>query len=206
MKFHSLSMPCFLSFVLSASYMWMESDAINIDGMVRLYRGDGVSPDDWSDSSGTGGALLLEASGQAFVFESPYAAAGGTDRLVYSFDATNGCARTTDSTGLPSGAQPRTIMGWINHRGFPEGNSVPFGYGTMKAAQAFNVFNNPNEISFDWAYGGDESFTNFYTASDGFKLNAWFHVAITYDGKDMRAYVNGAKKREVNDMTPNTQL
>ena len=181
--------------------MWMESDAINIDGMVRLYRGDVLN--DWSDSSGTGGgALLLYGSGQSFVTESPYAAAGGTDRLVFSFDDTNGCARTTDSAGLPSGAQPRTMMGWINHKSFIN-MAVPFGYGKMAPAQAFNVYNSPNlDISFDWAHGGDGSFTNFYKLS----LNAWFHVAITYDGTHMRAYVNGAKKREVNDMTPNTQL
>ena len=182
----------------------MESDAINIDGMVRLYRGDVLN--DWSDSSGTGGALLLDGSGQTFVTESPYAAAGGTDRLVFSFDTTRGCARTTESTGLPSGAQPRTMMGWFNQESFIN-HAVPFGYGRMTTAHAFNLYITPaSEISFDWAGGGDGSFLTFYTADDGFSLNAWFHVAITYDGTHMRAYVNGEIQREVNDMTPNTQL
>ena len=109
----------------------MESDAINIDDMVCLYRLEGDYDDDGSSSK------HLSASGAAigFASETPYGhVSGSSSRQVVHFSA-NGAFASTDGNYLPSGAESRTMMGWFKQTGTPSSWYwwVPFGQHTIWA-------------------------------------------------------------------------
>jgi hypothetical protein len=99
------------------------------------------------------------------------------------FNGVNQWAQTTGLSGLGSGNQPHTIEAWINPSAIP---SAPAG--------VLMLGNQPN---------GSE---NWFLRSDGvlvigtfggiaggvpLPLNAWTHVAVSFDGINHRVYING---------------
>ena len=90
--------------------MATQTCATNIDGMLRLFRGDG----NFADSTGNSADLVLHPgtgeadAGITFVSDTPYS---NTSRLVFDFKE-KGSARGS-AKDLPGGAAPRTIIGWF---------------------------------------------------------------------------------------------
>lgn len=147
MKFHFTSYPIFLLCTFIASHMCWISDAINIDGMVRLYRGEG----DYNDGGPDAKHLTQSnGSGMSFVTASPYGhVSGSSSRQVAQFSGA-GARYTTDTTGLPAGASPRTMMGWLNWNGSANpGWQASWSYGNNAIDEAFNQCVSHGEILMD---------------------------------------------------------
>ena len=180
--------------------MWMESDAINIDGMLRLYRVEGNYNDDGSNSktltsapNGSGGAVN-------FVSETPYGhVSGSSSRQVIQFGGTGG-RLFTDGSGLPSGTNSRTMIGWFKQS--TAGVDVPFGYGKAEVGKSFNAYLTNSRIFIDF-WAGCESI-----ASSAFNSNQWYHVAYTWDGtnSNLKMYIGGSEFSSATGScnTPNT--
>ena len=182
--------------MLSASSMWMESDAINIDGMRRLYRLEGDYNDDGSSSK-----HLSESGPIGFVTETPYGhVAGSSSRQVVQVTANSGKA-STDGYGLPYGNASRTMLGWFKDSGGgnPTGWKAPFAYGANSSQQAWNLILRNGNIEIDY-YD-----LNIFPFSTPYSANTWYHVALSYDGTNIQIHINGELKAQGNpDTNPNT--
>ena len=99
---------------------------------------------------------------------------------------------TIPGTGLPLGNSPRTVELWVATKTTSwASNTHPIvSYGTAAARQAFalDMETFPNIELYDW---GDPSvvFDTGLTQQAG-----WFHLAATYDGTKLHAFVNGVEK------------
>ena len=167
--------------LLSLSFLWKESDAIYISGMLRLFRGEG----DYTDLSGNGYNLSTQGSGQSFVTATPY---GVQSRQVMRFANAGRAIGSAD--GLPAGSAHRTIIGWFNYDGGASGNG-PFGYGAQDCnnayyAHMYSAPTNPTLALDQWCQvEGINPFLNPVSA------NTWYHVAFSWDGTNNRGYLNG---------------
>ncbi len=101
----------------------------------------------------------------------------------FSFDGINDSVNMTD-TGLPSGTQDRTIVGWLKTGS--SGEKYFFSYGTDVATQAFafGILDNKLTIS--------NSGTNISSASN-VNDSTFHHVAVTYNstGDVYKLYIDG---------------
>ena len=195
MKFHFTSYPIFLLGTIFASHMCQMSDAIYIDGMLRLFRGEGNYNDLINGQNG-----FTEGSGHSFQTQT-LPTAGAQARQVMYF---NGNGRMLGSaTDLPGGAAPRTIIAWFKTDRASNPNG-PIGYGEPGCNNAY----------YTWISGGNQLNLDQWCQNEGINpiihpvaVNTWYHLAISYDGTSNRAYVNGVLVATgVPDAPPNTQL
>jgi len=120
-------------FLLLASLRVKEVNAVYVEGMVCLFRGEG----NYNDSTGTSDPLTTHPkngqsdAGITFASDTPY---GSKPRSVFNFNG-NGRARGP-ADGLPGGADIRTIVGWVKNTGSWGGYA--FGYG--KGGSCNNAF------------------------------------------------------------------
>ena len=94
------------------------------------------------------------------------------------------------NTGLPAGNDPRTLSAWVKLDVVPDACSSLFQWGEL-ADQAISGMMVCN--------GGTGFFVggNADIMSDGtVEQNVWSYIAITYDGENLRVYVNGELDKE----------
>jgi len=186
-------------FLLLASLRVKEVNAVYVEGMVRLFRGEG----NYDDSTGISSALTTHPidgksdAGITFVSDTPY---GSKPRSVFNFNG-NGRARGP-SDDLPGGADIRTMVGWFKRAG---GISGPFGYGMNVCGMAFYVLIlSTGRVDLDYWCGGYNEGINPIMSSH---VNMWYHIAVIWDGTNNIAYVNGVEiKRGTPDRLPNTAV
>jgi hypothetical protein len=167
-----------------ASFMVREADAIYIPDIVRLFRGDDETLED--KASGKHLSYYGE-TGLTYPDETPY---GDDTRKVFQF---GGVSRASGSAeGLPSGKDPRTIMGWIKvGPDYPTTlGSTPFGYGANAAHKAYLIY-----MRADHKYEIDQYAMNDEAPGiHDVPINTWFHVAGTYDENNNNVlYENGVR-------------
>ncbi len=172
------------------SFMTREADAIYVPGIVRLFRGDG----DLIDAANVGGSTDLTRtieSSPTFEDETPY---NGVSRQVFYFDGTGHALGSP--AGLPSGSEPRTIMGWIKKETKTHDNNLAhfFGYGGDIAGSycnsAYGLFFSGTIFELDqWCTL--ENIDSITTTFD-----KWFHFAASWDGTENTLYIDGEIKGE----------
>ena len=99
------------------------------------------------------------------------------------FVATTGTTATISS--IPTGNQSRTIAFWYNVNA-NTANSAIFSYGTAAANKTFGMYIQDTGRPVFQAYGTDAVF-----GTDSFAINTWHHAVLTYDGTNVRVYMNG---------------
>lgn len=150
-------------------------------GLASWWSGEGNTNDVHGSNHGTPqGGLSYGAGkvGQAFVLN-------GTDGY---FD--------TPSNGIPAGNAARTVEMWLK----PRADSVAldqntaFFYGAVALRRGFG-------IDMDGLTGSGNVrlqvfifFTDINGIDTGVKPDTYFHVAATYDGTTLRAFINGVEK------------
>ncbi len=112
----------------------------------------------------------------------------GNADSAYHFDGTAYLECKTP-VGLPVGSQPRTMSAWIYREGTSVNQCICH-YGRVADGQMFGLIlskNAPNRLYF-WGYGwpGPD-----LSSSATVALNIWTFVAVTYDGDQIRLYVDG---------------
>lgn len=95
-------------------------------------------------------------------------------------------ARWLQSTVLPSPLTAWTIAGWIRLISDDNYWNNFFGIGTGDPFQGGEIGTSNDGVTFQIFYTGNAS-TNGSTLTVG----TWYHVGITYDGTNYRAYLNG---------------
>lgn len=106
-----------------------------------------------------------------------------------SFDGVNEYL-TASTTDFVSGTSARSISGWV----YPTTSSatrVPFAYGTCGTGndtKAFGVYISTSDVLNFWGCGTGD-FSTGVTISE----NTWTHIAVTYDGTNVKVFVNGAQ-------------
>jgi hypothetical protein len=143
-----------------------------------------------------GSAIAVDGSGNGnngTVREATVAA--GRFGNARSFDGVNDWVEVADSASLDL-STAMTLEAWVNP-------SARTGWHTILlkeagATMAYEMYGNNPDISrpaayFNTAGGALRAVTG--TAAVG--LNAWTHIAVTYDGTNMRMYVNGTLVRSV---------
>jgi hypothetical protein len=168
-----------------ASFMAREADAIYLPGIVRLFRGNDETLQD--QASGMDLSYSGE-TGLTYPIETPY---GNDTRKVFQFGGVGWAKGSAE--GLPSGSEPRTIMGWIKKE--KETNLQfsphPFGYGGFACNMYYAIYF-PEEDKIEL----DQWCTNENTGGHTIILDEWFHFAGTWDGTNNRVYIDGEKKSE----------
>lgn len=99
------------------------------------------------------------------------------------FVATTGTTATISS--IPTGNQSRTIAFWYNVNA-NTANSAIFSYGTAAANKTFGMYIQDTGRPVFQAYGTDAVF-----GTGSFASNTWHHAVLTYDGTNVRVYMNG---------------
>ncbi len=137
-----------------------------------------------SDSSGNGFAGTL-IGGPTWVV--------GTDGGALQFDGLNDYVDFGNPASWPAGKSPRTLCGWGKTNSVSPGWRWMASYGSEGTGLAMFIGMNGSTL-YVGGYGDDISFNN------GWKVNEWCHVAVTYDGTIAKAYLNG---KEVGSATKN---
>lgn len=93
-------------------------------------------------------------------------------------------------TGLPTGANVRSISLWYYHPA-GEGAAAPryhLGYGTAATRQAFEFY------TYRYQEFGFDVYTNSaYRSSAGvLTADTWYHFVLAYDGTDVKIWMNGS--------------
>jgi len=107
-----------------------------------------------------------------------------------SFDGSTQYISKTGPTGFNRGTDPRTIAGWVYVTDTAD-VKVPFAYGLCGASnggKAFGVYLDAAETINFWGCGSSD-FSTGVTVTPG----AWTHLAVTYDGTNVRVYKNGTQ-------------
>ena len=108
--------------------------------------------------------------GQAFLFD-------GVDDYV-----------TGTMTSLPTGTSARSMGGWLNVTDTAS-VKVPFVYGSCSSTgDAFGVYLDASEDLHFWGCAAADFDTNTLVST-----NVWHHVMATYDGTDVRVYLDGVQ-------------
>ena len=90
-----------------------------------------------------------------------------------------------DDSIFPSGSSPRTLSVWVNHSNLLTTVQAPLVYGTGDTGQAYGLFQKDSELIVG-GYSDDITLNTIPT------INNWYHLAMTYDGTTVRAYVDGS--------------
>jgi len=96
---------------------------------------------------------------------------------------------TTPLTDLPAGASTRSASLWIKWNGSATYNVI-FGYGDNAAgSKMFGAFLDPGGNLFCW--NNYQSNSENYDTGIDITAGTWTHIALTYDGTNIRTYKNG---------------
>jgi Concanavalin A-like lectin/glucanases superfamily/Fibronectin type III domain len=137
----------------------------------------------------TGTLVGADSSGRAPLLTYSQVALGATGALPHDVDTgatANGscCIGSAPATQLPRFNSARTVEAWVKPTD-TYGRWVA-GWGTTATDRAFDVGIDGTDVLVS-EYAGDLTFPIGHTLVDG----AWHHLAVTYDGTSVRAYVDG---------------
>jgi hypothetical protein len=103
-----------------------------------------------------------------------------------NFDGTDDYL-TSGVTGLPTAAKPRSFGGWIKMTSDTAATKVPFAYGNcVTNGDAFGIsIDSSEDLSF-WGCG-----TANFSTSTTVTVGDWHHVMSTYDGSNVKVFLDG---------------
>lgn len=175
--------------------MSLYSSTVLADTPLRYYRLDDTSGTTVTDSSGNGqngtitGGVTLSKTG--LIANDP--------DFSMLFDGTSGTINCP-TTGLPTGAQPWSLEAWITMNSIPVSGLHTFlEFGTGSTNEAAVLFINGTGNVCCNTYAGNR-ITGLTTTA-----NTTYHCVATYDGTNLRLYVNGALQGTL-ACTPNVVL
>lgn len=186
-----------LSTFLAVFFLTYQTNAVVIEGMVRLFRGEGDFVDSVNgyDLDQTYSTTSTPNAGITFPYATPY---GTQARQVMNFPRQG--KKYGNGSGMPVGNQARSMVGWIRWDG-GTGFVGVFGYGRAVAGKAWYLYKFSSLHLDYWFYS--EGINPIIT----FSSNVWYHIVVTWDGTTNRAYVNGnLVKTGTPDGNPNTEL
>jgi hypothetical protein len=110
---------------------------------------------------------------------------GSGGAYAYDFDGTNDYI---DITGYANSKTAYSLSTWINGTG-PNQTVVAFNVGDSSGLRSLNLGLQPSAT----ALAGHQASPSFYWAESTSTVNGagWKHVAATYDGSDVKIYVDG---------------
>jgi len=113
-------------------------------------------------------------------------ALAGDSNTAATFDGVNDHVQVAPTTEFPVGASVRSAELWFKTTAAKK--QALFAYGTLANTREFGLWLEPDGLSMTvWGYFGDNSFPLAAAANDG----AWHHVVVTYDGANLRLYLDG---------------
>jgi len=147
----------------------------------RLGEPSGPAAGDSSGNANLGTYTFAPILGQ------PGALLGDPDTGVHVYvggfvPSADGVIRLVSSPQLPTGNSPRTLEAWFQ----TSGPGTILGYGTTATRMTFQVHVDSTAISV-YTSGDNKVFATPYSITNG----GWHHLAITYDGTNLFAYLDG---------------
>jgi len=121
----------------------------------------------------------------------------GTDGGALSFNGAGDYVDFGNPADWPAGKAPRTLCGWGMTDTVAAGYRWMAAYGSANTGQAMFIGMNGRALVAG-GYGGDD-----VVVDSTWEVGEWFHVGLTYDGTNAKAYVNG---REVGSLAKNWNL
>lgn len=112
--------------------------------------------------------------------------ASGLDQLCYSFDGVDDWIQL-DNSNFPYGASPGSLSAWAMTTTTAAGYRWIVAYGT--AANKQSRFLGINGTTF--YVGGYGTTATEDVIYSGVPLNTWFHMVGTYDGTNVKMYIDG---------------
>jgi predicted phage tail protein len=150
-------------------------------GLAGAYGFDEGAGTTTADQSGSGGNGTLTNATWA-------GAAAGKFGNALSFNGTNASVSIPDTAGLHF-TTGMTLEAWVKPTAFGNWNTVLFKERTGYYAAALYANTGTNRPSGNLYTSGD----NDVRGSSQVPLNAWTHLAVTYDGSVLALYVNGVQ-------------
>ncbi|MEY2407543.1 MAG: large repetitive protein [Verrucomicrobiota bacterium] len=144
-------------------------------GMISWWPGDGSAADIQDGNPGT----FLGATAPGHYAE-------GMVGQAFDFDGDNDVVSIPNSPSLTISGDQVTIDGWI----YPLANTKAEYFGKVRSGlnPYFLIFDDNNVRGLIRAGGNNVNLSTGYVPP----LNAWTHLALTYDGTNMTVYANGA--------------
>ena len=177
----------FLISVILGSQLNTIYAASNNDGMVGYWKFDETDiGSSVTDASGDNNVGILTSNNPSPSTDMP--STSFTNARSLEFNGLNQYVYKSGPTGFNTGRNPRTITGWIKAI-HTANNKVPFAYGLCHGGddgRAFGVFLDGNDIINFWGCGSKD-----FNTGVGVTIGEWTHLAVTYDGTDVRVYKNG---------------
>jgi len=149
-----------------------------------------VTTEDWALDDG-GGATAADSSGNSntgTLFNGPAWAAGQANGAL-SFDGVDDHVSIPNSPSL-SPTNAMTLAAWVNTRDVAATQQIIGKYSGTLGGPYFLRVQNPGAIRF--RAGGVN-----LTSGTVLTANTWYYVAGTYDGSQLRLYVNGTLRASV---------
>lgn len=104
------------------------------------------------------------------------------------FNGSSDYVAAPDSESLDINGEQLSIVAWINGEGWPAANHVVRKVADGDTSAIYILRVQPETVRIYLNTGGEDEITDGVTV---LPLNEWTHVAMVYDGAEVRIYVNG---------------
>ncbi len=128
-------------------------------------------------------------NGNTGYFAGPISAVGKF-REAIGFNGKGGGVNIPSVTGLPTGNTPHTMAMWIKVNSYPSFRSWIALLGNEGAGAEHWLISSDGKTQFG-VWGGSQAQPGATAPGTAFPLNTWTHVALTYDGFNIKSYKNG---------------